>query len=92
MADPRFKRVLLKISGEGLCKAGSVGLDGEEIHRLAEELKLEGVAQSEWTAEEFADYLDRSAQLRELCAFAVSEEYFQARQALGVTAEATEEE
>jgi len=59
---------------------------------LAEELNLEGVAQSEWTAEEFAGYLDRSAQLRELCAFAVSEEYFQARQALGVTAQSTEEE
>ena len=53
---------------------------------LAEELDLEGEAKTEWSAEDFAGYLDRSEQLRELCAFAVSEEYFQARQALGVTA------
>ncbi len=59
---------------------------------LAEELQLEGEAQTEWSAEEFSDYLDRSSQLRELCAFAVSEEYFQGRQALGVTAQAAEEE
>jgi hypothetical protein len=61
---------------------------------LAEELDLEGEgeAKSEWTAETFDDYLDRSAQLRELCAFAVSEEYFQARQALGVTAQPVEAE
>ncbi len=59
---------------------------------LGEELELEGEAQTEWSAENFADYLDRSEQLRELCAFAVSEEYFQARQALGVTAQPEEEE
>jgi len=36
----KFQRVMLKISGEGLCKAGATGLDGEEIRRLAEEIKL----------------------------------------------------
>ena len=35
-----YKRVLLKISGEGLCRTGATGLDGEEIRRLAEEIKL----------------------------------------------------
>jgi len=59
---------------------------------LDEELDLEGEAKTEWSAEDFAGYLDRSDQLRELCAFAVSEEYFQARQALGVTAQSTEDE
>ena len=40
MAEAKYKRVLLKISGEGLCKSGATGLDGEEIRRLAEEIKL----------------------------------------------------
>lgn len=40
MPDPRYKRVLLKISGEGLCGAGSTGIDGQQLHRLANEIKL----------------------------------------------------
>jgi uridylate kinase len=40
VAEVKYKRVLLKISGEGLCKSGATGLDGEEIRRLAEEIKL----------------------------------------------------
>jgi len=40
VAETKYKRVLLKISGEGLCKSGAAGLDGEEIRRLAEEIKL----------------------------------------------------
>ncbi len=40
MADVKYKRVLLKISGEGLCKAGATGIEGEELHRLADEIKL----------------------------------------------------
>jgi len=59
---------------------------------LDEELDLEGEAKTEWSAEDFDSYLDRSDHLRELCAFAVSEECFQARQALGVTAQSTEDE
>ncbi len=39
MAEPKYKRVLLKISGEGLCKPGTVGIDGEELGVLAEEIK-----------------------------------------------------
>ena len=33
------KRVLLKISGEGLCRSGGFGIDGEELVRIAEEIK-----------------------------------------------------
>ncbi len=40
MAQAKYKRVLLKISGEGLCRSGGSGLDGAEIGRLAEEIKL----------------------------------------------------
>lgn len=40
MPEPKYQRVLLKISGEGLCRPGESGLDGEEIGRLAEEIKL----------------------------------------------------
>lgn len=39
MAEPKYQRVLLKISGEGLCKPGTVGIDGEELGALAEEIK-----------------------------------------------------
>ena len=39
MSDqPRFKRVLLKISGEGFCKVGDKGIDGEELELLAQEV------------------------------------------------------
>ncbi len=40
MANPKYKRVLLKISGEGLCAQGSFGIDGRELQRLSEEVKL----------------------------------------------------
>lgn len=35
----KYKRVLLKISGEGLCRAGGFGIDGEELARIGEEIK-----------------------------------------------------
>jgi uridylate kinase len=35
---PVYKRVLLKVSGEGFCKGGQFGLDGEEVDRVAREL------------------------------------------------------
>jgi uridylate kinase len=38
----RYQRVLLKISGEGLCREGGFGIDGEELKRIAQEVK--GVA------------------------------------------------
>ncbi len=36
----KYGRVLLKISGEGLCASGGSGIDGAEMIRLAEEIKL----------------------------------------------------
>ena len=30
----------MKISGEGLCRPGSTGIDGERLHHLADEIKL----------------------------------------------------
>jgi len=35
---PRYKRVLLKVSGEGFCKPKSKGVDGEELELLAKEV------------------------------------------------------
>jgi len=40
MPEPKYQRVVLKISGEALCGTGKTGIDGEELQRLAEELKL----------------------------------------------------
>ena len=40
MTTPKYKRVLLKISGEALCKPGTGGIDGERLRRLADEVKL----------------------------------------------------
>ena len=40
MPEPKYKRVLLKISGEGLCGPGKTGIDGTELRRIAQELKL----------------------------------------------------
>ncbi|MBU0718393.1 MAG: UMP kinase [Planctomycetes bacterium] len=40
MAALKYRRVLLKISGEALCKSGTPGIDGERLRRLAEEIKL----------------------------------------------------
>jgi hypothetical protein len=53
---------------------------------LVEELELSAEAAGEWTPEQFVDYMERSPQLRELCSFAVSEEFFRARKSLGVAA------
>jgi uridylate kinase len=38
MADPRYKRILLKISGEGLCREGGFGLDAAEISAISEQI------------------------------------------------------
>lgn len=40
MTKPRYQRVVLKISGEGLCAPGASGIDGEQVKRIAEEIKL----------------------------------------------------
>ena len=39
MAEAKYHRVLLKVSGEGLCRPGGFGLDGDEMRRLAGEIK-----------------------------------------------------
>jgi uridylate kinase len=39
MTEPRYRRVLLKISGEALGTPGTVGIDGHEVQRLADEIK-----------------------------------------------------
>jgi uridylate kinase len=38
-AAPRFRRVLLKVSGEALMGAGQYGIDYETVERIADELK-----------------------------------------------------
>src|SRR4051794_27129520 len=38
MAGPVYKRVLLKISGEGFCPEGGFGIEGEELNAIAREL------------------------------------------------------
>ncbi|MBI4717753.1 MAG: UMP kinase [Planctomycetes bacterium] len=40
MNTPRYRRVLLKISGEGLCTPGTTGIDGGQLRRIAAEIKL----------------------------------------------------
>ncbi len=40
MTNPGYRRVLLKISGEGLCAPNRTGIDGAELKRLANEIKL----------------------------------------------------
>ena len=39
MAAPAYKRVLLKVSGEGFCKPGQSGLDAEEVRTIARQAK-----------------------------------------------------
>lgn len=39
MAKTKYQRVLLKISGEGLCAPGATGIDGKELVKLAGEIK-----------------------------------------------------
>ena len=36
----KYQRVLLKISGEGLCRPGGFGIDGEELQRIGAEIKV----------------------------------------------------
>ncbi len=38
MTKSKYKRVLLKISGQSLCKRGGFGIDGDELHRLADRI------------------------------------------------------
>lgn len=39
MTELRYRRILLKISGEGLCDRDSKGIDGEALQRVAGEIK-----------------------------------------------------
>jgi uridylate kinase len=39
MSQIKYQRVLLKISGEGLCRPGGFGIDGEELKRIGAEVK-----------------------------------------------------
>lgn len=39
-AKPKYDRVVLKISGEGLCGPSRWGLDGQELQRISTEIKL----------------------------------------------------
>jgi len=39
VAASAYKRVLLKVSGEGFCKAGGFGLDPEEVRTIARQAK-----------------------------------------------------
>ncbi|UCG15399.1 MAG: UMP kinase [Phycisphaerales bacterium] len=39
MGELKYKRVLLKISGEGLCLKGDKGIDGEALRQIAGEIK-----------------------------------------------------
>jgi uridylate kinase len=39
MANVKYNRILLKISGEGLCRPGEFGIDAEELKRIGRELK-----------------------------------------------------
>jgi len=40
MAKSAYHRVLLKVSGEGLCRPGGFGIDKEVLHNIAGEIKL----------------------------------------------------
>lgn len=39
MTTSMYQRVLLKISGEALCTRGTTGIDGQQLARLAEEIR-----------------------------------------------------
>ena len=39
MAKSIYKRILLKISGEGLCRPGGFGIDGQQLSLIANEIK-----------------------------------------------------
>ena len=38
MGTPKFKRILLKISGEGLCREGGFGLEAQELTTISEQI------------------------------------------------------
>lgn len=38
MGELKYKRVLLKLSGESFCKAGGFGIDGEQLESIAERI------------------------------------------------------
>jgi len=38
MAKSKYKRVLLKLSGESFCKTGGFGIDGDELNSIAEKI------------------------------------------------------
>lgn len=38
MAKCKYKRILLKLSGESFCKAGQFGIDGEKTKTIAERI------------------------------------------------------
>ncbi len=59
---------------------------------VQEEFDVAADALKEWNAEQIRGWLEKSEALRELCAFAVSEEYFLTRQRLGLAAVMPEEE
>jgi len=39
MQNTKYKRVLLKVSGEGLCRAGGFGIDGTALDRIAGQIR-----------------------------------------------------
>ncbi len=39
MAQTQYKRVLVKVSGEGLCAPGATGIDGQQVEKLAGEIR-----------------------------------------------------
>lgn len=39
MANSKYRRILLKISGEGLCRPGGFGIDAEYLGKVAAEIK-----------------------------------------------------
>ena len=39
MAKSKYKRILLKLSGESFCKPGGFGIDGEKLESIAERVK-----------------------------------------------------
>ncbi len=39
MSNPAYQRIILKISGEGLCASNDHGIDGVELKRIAEEIR-----------------------------------------------------
>lgn len=39
MGKPKYNRVLLKVSGEGLCEKGGKGIDGPALQKVASEIK-----------------------------------------------------